>query len=168
MPTSLDDTFTNLLEEHKGILFKVAHAYCQDDTDRQDVIQEMIIQLWRSDDRYDPQYRLSTWVYRIALNTAISFYRREEKRKSSVALRDHVLEVIDPYESAEQRENVQLLYHFIHQLPELERALMILYLDEKNYSEIAEVLGISETNVATKISRIKQKLKKQFSTLNSV
>ena len=163
-----DSTFTDLLEAHKGILFKVARAYCQDETDRQDVIQEIIIQLWRSYRRYDAKYQLSTWVYRIALNTAISYYRREENRRPSVALSDQVLAVTDPNESAEQRENVQLLYQFIHQLPTLDRALMLLYLDEESYREIAEVLGITETNVATKISRIKQKLKKQFSTLNAV
>ena len=168
MTQSPDDTFTNLLEEHKGILFKVARAYCQDETDRQDVIQEIIIQLWRSYGRYDPQYRLSTWVYRIALNVAISFYRREKKRKeSAVTITDNILEVVAPEED-QPNENIQLLHRFIHQLPELDRALMILYLDEKGYSEIAEVLGITETNVATKISRIKQKLKKQFLILNSV
>ena len=166
MAKMADDTFSNLIEEHKGILYKVANAYCQDETDRQDVIQEIIIQLWRSVDRYDQQYRMSTWIYRIALNVAISFYRRESRRKASVTpLTDTILEVVDPDEPAPQRENIRLLHRWISQLPELDRALMILYLDEKSYQEMGEVLGITETNVATKISRIKQKLKKQFSTL---
>ena len=168
MTKTADDTFSNLIEDHKRILYKVAHAYCQDATDRQDVIQEIIIQLWQSFDRYDHQYRQSTWVYRIALNVAISFYRRERRRKeSSTSLTDGILEVINAEEPNDQDENIQLLHRFINQLPKLERALMLLYLDEKSYVEIAEVLGITPTNVATKISRIKQKLRTQFSTLTS-
>ena len=169
MARTADDTFSDLIEEHKGILYKVANAYCQDETDRQDVIQEIIIQLWHSLDRYDQRYQRSTWVYRIALNVAISFYRREKKRKeSATTLTDNILEVVDPSGQEQQNENIQWLHRFISQLPELERALMLLYLDEKSYTEIAEIVGITQTNVATKISRIKQKLKKQFLTLNAL
>ena len=164
-----NDAFIDLIEKHKGILYKVANAYCHDETDRQDVIQEIVIQLWRSMDRYDQQYQMSTWIYRIALNVSISFYRRERKRKElATPLTDHVLEVVYPDEPAQQHENVQLLHRFISQLSKMDRALMILYLDEKSYQEMGEVLGITETNVATKISRIKQKLKKQFSALNAL
>ena len=107
-------------------------------------------------------------MYRIALNVAISFYRRERRRKeSSTSLTDGILEVINTEEPDGQDENIQLLHRFINQLPKLERALMLLYLDEKSYVEIAEILGITPTNVATKISRIKQKLRTKFSTLTT-
>ena len=114
MTKTADDTFSNLIEDHKRILYKVAHAYCQDATDRQDVIQEIIIQLWQSFDRYDHRYRQSTWVYRIALNVAISFYRRERRRKeASTSLTDGILKVINAEEPNDQDENIQLLHRFI-------------------------------------------------------
>ncbi len=135
------------------------------DGKQQDLIQEIIYHLWRSLGKYNPTYRQSTWVYRIALNVSISFYRKEKRRNASTTpLSDAILEVASESESESEdlQEDIRLLHQFINQLPALHRALMILYLDQKSYQEIADILGITETNVATKISRIKQKLKHQF------
>lgn len=157
---SRQERFLPLLEEHKKILYKVASSYCRNDADRQDLIQEIAVQLWRSFDRYDERHRFSTWMYRIALNVAISFYRSESRRKrDTVAAEESILEIADPRGSLEADENLQILQRLIGQLDELDRALIILYLDGNRYDTIAEILGISETNVGTKINRIKQKLR---------
>jgi RNA polymerase sigma-70 factor (ECF subfamily) len=103
-------------------------------------------------------------MYRVALNVAISFYRKEKRSIPALSLTDHLLEIADKQDNSETEERLNQLQQFINQLKELDRALIILYLEEKSYSEIAEILGITETNVATKISRIKTRLKQQFST----
>ena len=158
------DQFLTLILENRKIIYKISHAYCGDPEDRKDLEQEIIIQLWQSSDKYDAQYKLSTWIYRIALNVAISFLRREKSRKKQVTPADQSLieRVEDQSESADLESNINLLYHFINQLDELNRALMLLYLDDYPYKEIAEILGISETNVATKIGRNKQQLQRAF------
>jgi RNA polymerase sigma factor (sigma-70 family) len=155
------DRFVALLEEHKKILYKVASSYCRNPADRQDLVQEMVVALWKSFGRYDDRYRFSTWMYRIALNVAISFYRSEVRRtRHTEPARDSVLEIAAAAsESATPDGEFQLLQNLMQQLGELDRALLILYLDENRYDTIAEILGISETNVGTKISRIKQKLR---------
>ncbi|RRB02735.1 RNA polymerase sigma factor [Larkinella rosea] len=158
------DQFLALIEDHKKIIFKVCNSYCKDSEDRKDLVQEVIIQLWQSYGRYDEQYKLSTWIYRITLNVAISFYRTERTRKSHTQpIHDALIDIAE--EAQEVESDSGLLHRFINQLDELNRALMILYLDEKSYRDISDILGISETNVATKINRIKQKLKLQFSKL---
>ncbi|ELR71204.1 RNA polymerase ECF-type sigma factor [Fulvivirga imtechensis AK7] len=160
-----DKAFVDLIERNKGIIYKVANSYCTDTEERKDLVQEMIIQLWRSFANYDSQYKISTWMYRIALNVAISYYRKERKTPSS-PITSTIINIPAGEEQSEREENIKWLYHFINELDELNRALMLLYLDDSSYKEMAEVLGISETNVATKIGRIKKKLKQQFSLIN--
>jgi|TARA_B100000315_G_scaffold187887_1_gene177559 RNA polymerase sigma-70 factor (ECF subfamily) len=158
------DRFLGLVLENKKIIYKICHSYCRDPEDREDLAQEIIIHLWKSSARYDDQYRLSTWIYRVALNVAISFYRREKRRKQGASpIDEHIMELVDdPQEQGGLEDNIQHLYRFIDRLNGLNKALMLLYLDDHSYSEMAEILGITETNVATKISRIKQTLKQEF------
>ena len=163
--TTIDqqDRFLTLLEEHDKILYKVASSYCRDAEDRRDLIQEIVVQLWRSFGRFDGRYKFSTWMYRIAMNVAISFYRSHSRRKrDTVPVDESLLEIVAADGEAETSDDVRLLHHFIGQLDELNRALMILYLDGNSYDTIAEILGISTTNVATKISRIKERLRRDF------
>ncbi len=148
-----EERFQNLIDEHKKILYKICHAYCPNPADRDDLAQEIMFQLWRSFGRFDERVRFSTWMYRIALNVAISFYRRESVRGRHVMAGGRLLESIG--ESPADSEDVQTLYQWIAQLDPLNRAVVILYLDGNSYREIAGVLDISETNVATKIGRIK-------------
>ncbi|TSD67407.1 sigma-70 family RNA polymerase sigma factor [Inquilinus sp. KBS0705] len=156
------DQFLFLIQQNKKLIFKVCNAYCADAEDRKDLVQEVIIQLWHSFGNYNNQFKLSTWMYRIALNTAISFYRSDRKRRiSTTSINENVFDIADD-DSKELDEKVTLLYQFIGRLDELNKALMILYLDNNSYKDIADILGITETNVATKISRIKQYLKTQF------
>lgn len=160
------ERFQALLDEHKRILYKVCHSYCRNRDDREDLAQEIIVQLWLSFARFDERYRFSTWMYRIALNVAISFYRRESTRTRYV-ISDHeqVLDAVD--ETKSQPGDIRLLYQFIEKLDELNKALALLYLDGNSYAEIAGVLGITETNVATKINRFKNSMKQEFSTRQS-
>jgi RNA polymerase sigma factor (sigma-70 family) len=162
------DQFLAVVAANKGILYKVANSYCRDPDDREDLVQEMVLQVWRSFDRYNEQYKQSTWMYRIALNVAISFYRKANRRKQvHHPLSASILSYVEPSETAETELQINRLHAFIAELKEIDKALMLLYLEEKSYKEIAEIMGLSETNVATKLSRIKAALKLKFSELNN-
>src|SRR5262249_29526801 len=131
--------FTDLVRRHAGLIHRVAYAYCRDAADREDVVQEIAVQLWRSRERYDERFRETTWIYRIALNVAISFHRRERRhRERKLPLEELPLAVAEP---AEPGEDVQLLLRCIDDLSALERALVLLYLDGNDHASIAEVLG---------------------------
>ena len=157
----MQERFQTLVDEHKKILYKVCNSYCRNRDDREDLAQEIIVQLWRSFGSFEERYRFSTWMYRIALNVAISFYRRENTRTRHVLSDEEtVLKAID--ETENQTAEVQALYEFIAGLEPLNKALILLYLDGNSYSEIADVVGITETNVATKISRLKQTMREEF------
>jgi len=159
--------FLKLIQDNKGIIVRICNSYCAKKNDREDLAQEITIQLWKAGDHYDPNQKFSTWMYRVALNVAISFYRKGKTAITSVSLDEGCYELEDENEPADETAgNINLLQRLINELGELDRALMILFLEEKTYAEIAEILGISETNVATKISRTKKKIKQKFSELN--
>ena len=161
------DKFSTLLKENQGILFKICNAYCGKKPDMEDLAQEMVYQLWKSYGNYNPSYKFTTWMYRIALNTAISFYRREKKKGFTIPIEEDHIDIQQSKEPENPAEDqISLLRQFIDELKELDKALMILYLEEKPYLEIADIVGISETNVATKINRIKEKLKQKFTSYN--
>ncbi|WP_337043557.1 RNA polymerase sigma factor [Emticicia sp. 17c] len=161
-------SFVNLVNTHKGIIYKVALAYCKDPDDRNDLIQEIMIQLWKSFDNYDDTYKHSTWIYRISLNVAISFYHKETRRKHIAnPIHEGLLNYTETYNNHETEERIQALQQFIAELKDLDKALMLLYLEEKSYKEIAGIMGMTETNVATRISRIKLILKQKFSSASN-
>jgi RNA polymerase sigma factor (sigma-70 family) len=167
MNLELSEDFVNTLENNKGIIYKIANSYCKDPEDRQDLIQEITIQLWKSFERYNGTAKFSTWMYKISLNTAISFYRKNNRRKVfHVPLSKTVIQTTSEVLEDEKEVSLGLLEKFIRELNELDRALIILYLEEKSQHEIAEILGISISNVSTKIGRIKERLKNKFSRLN--
>jgi RNA polymerase sigma-70 factor (ECF subfamily) len=155
--------FAGLLERHRGIGLKVAHSYCRHPDDRADLAQDIAAQLWRAFPGYDAaRASFSTWMYRIALNVAISHVRSSSLRgRHSVPLDDEALLAGDG-DDHEGDEHLRLLHDFIARQDPLHRALLLLYLDERSHREIADVLGISEANVATKISRLKQRLRNEF------
>jgi len=169
MSTQTDqESFLKLIEENKRIIFKICNAYCHNANDREDLAQEIIYQLWKSAVSFDQEHKFTTWMYRVALNTAISFYRKEIKNKSFVSISNHHANVAATDDGLrDKEENINLLQQFINELKELDRAMMILYLEEKSYGEMAEILGITVTNVATKISRIKENLRQKFMTKNN-
>lgn len=161
------DQFLTLVIENKGLIFKVCRAYCRDSEDQEDLAQEIIIQLWRTSARYDDQQKLSTWIYRVALNVAISAHRREIRRNRTAGEARDVFLAFDDRQGKDQEtdHDIHLLYQFIDDLSELNKALMLLYLDDRGYAEIASILGISQTNVATKISRAKVALRQKFESV---
>ena len=155
--------FEQIVETNRGIIYKVANSYCKDSDDRKDLVQEIIIQLWRSFKRFDHSSKLSTWIYRVALNVAISFYRKDSKRKmTSTELTESLIAVIPENEASETEGQINQLQQFIGELKDMDRALMILYLEDKSQKEMGEIMGITETNVSTKIARIKEKLRAKF------
>ncbi len=157
------DAFQALLERHRGIVFKVAGTYRWDPEDRADLGQDIVAELWRAFPRYDPARPFPTWMYRIALNVAISSLRRDRHRSRTTSLdEDHHRLVDTDTPSPEQARHVQQLHRYIDRQPPLDRALLLLYLEDHGYREIAEILGISETNVATKLSRLKQRLRDEL------
>lgn len=160
--------FLVVVEHNKGILFKVANSYCRNIEDRKDLVQEIILQLWKSFDNYNEKFKLSTWIYRISLNVAISFYRKENRRKRiSNSLTTAIFDFSETEITDEKETNLGILNQIISELNDLNKALMLLYLEEKSYKEISEIIGITETNVATKIGRIKSKIKKEFNQLKN-
>lgn len=167
MVSDKKDRFIQTIDEHKKIIYKIVNSYCPNRENRKDLEQEIIIQLWKSFDKYDDHYKYSTWMYRIALNVAISFYRKERKwsLKSDFYTEASIFNMVDENDDDELDDQIKLLQNFINNLNELNKALMLLYLEEKSHEEIAEILGITKTNVATKIGRIKLKLKKEFENI---
>jgi RNA polymerase sigma factor (sigma-70 family) len=157
----LNTQFEQIIEQHKGILLKVARIYSTQLDDRDDLIQEMRIQIWRSWSKYNPQFAITTWMYRIAINVAISNYRKHIKRQPIQPITEQVLEVSESIHH-EKELALQQLEQFIQELNELDRALILLYLEDKKQIEIADILGLSVSNVSTKIARIKEKLKQRF------
>jgi RNA polymerase sigma-70 factor (ECF subfamily) len=167
-PQQQADKFLAVITQHKGIIYKIANLYCRQEEDRKDLIQEIIFQLWRSFGNYKEQYRLSTWLYKISLNVAISYYRKDRRRSTTaLPLTDSIIDMVPGTEQDGTEQQLQLLQRFVNELKPLDRALMILYLEEKTYKEMAEILGLTETNIATRISRVKDKLKLKFLTVNN-
>jgi RNA polymerase sigma-70 factor (ECF subfamily) len=158
------DKFISVIKNNQNLIFKICNSYCSNPENRKDLQQEILMQLWNSFSKFDGRVKLSTWIYRIALNTAISFYRNDCKHNDKkVTINASVIYLSDFEYLPEQDENIVMLYQFIGNLNEMDRALILLYLDDNKYKDIAEILGISETNVATKINRIKKILREQFS-----
>ena len=154
-------TFETLLQEHRGIVLKVAATYARDLDDRADLAQEIAAQLWRAWPGYDPARRFSTWMYRIALNVAISHLRQAGRRdRHLVPLDEERHDVADASAADhEANERIRMLHRFIATLDPLNRALLLLYLEQHSSREIAEVLGIGESNVTTRISRLKRRIR---------
>ena len=161
-----EEIFTCLLEQHVGIIRKVAFGYTITFADREDLTQEITLQLWRAYPRYSSDRPFSTWMYRIALNVAISFLRRHTHPvRQTVPLEEHEF-ADENAQAAETDERLALLRQIIASLAPLDRGLMLLYLEDHSYREIAAVLGITETNVATKLNRLKQRVREEMLKLN--
>jgi RNA polymerase sigma-70 factor (ECF subfamily) len=157
LETERDRIFNEWLAGHKGILFKVVHAYAFEHADRQDLFQEIVIQVWRSVDAFRGESSVPTWMYRVALNTAIAWTRREDKHqrgKQPLAVVEGLLTTA----SAAPDPRVEWLYQQIAQLKDIDRSVALLLLDGFSYKDIAAIVGITESHVGVKISRIKSAL----------
>lgn len=150
----LEDNFLELMKLHEQIIYKIVSFYANQEHSTKDLHQEVILNLWKAYPSFRGDSKFSTWMYRIALNTCITFYR---KNRISLHYTDTIIDMPD---YSDNSENIKELYVLINRLNQIEKALLLLYLDEKPYKEIAEITGLSVTNVATRIGRIKDKLKK--------
>lgn len=155
-PGSKEKKFTQILENHKKLIFKIANSYCRDPEVRKDLMQEIVLQLWKAFPKYNSKFALSTWIYRIALNVAISNYRKEKSRRKRVDEYKEVVEITD--HDLQRDDRLDQLYQMIDRLEPLEKAIMIMYLEGRNQKEMAEVMGTTPTNISTRINRIKNKL----------
>ena len=143
------------MEQHKQIIYKVCFMYASDDETVNDLFQEVTLNLWKSFSRFRGDSKVTTWVYRIAVNTCISWLRVSGKRIKTVPLTFSMTELLS---DEQEKENLRELYALINRLGKLERALILLWLEERSYEEIAEILDISVSNVGVRINRIKAKL----------
>jgi RNA polymerase sigma-70 factor (ECF subfamily) len=149
----LEAEFLNMLQDYNGIIYKIASFYTDENATLDDLYQDVVLNLWKAFPNFRKESQLSTWIYRIALNTCVSFYRKNTRRPACVEITPE----IKAY--TEENEGIAELYACINRLGKLERALILLYLEDRSYKEIAEIMGITTTNVSTKINRIKEKLK---------
>ena len=145
------------MDEHQGIVLHISALYSNSRDERDDVSQEIILQAWKSFKSFKDQSKFSTWLYRVALNTAISYLRKSKKVEliSMSNLNDPTVESVN-----ELDEEIANLYQAINRLSKIDKALVLLYLEDYGYEEMAGILGISSTNVGVKINRIKKRLKK--------
>ncbi|TVZ53077.1 RNA polymerase sigma factor [Dokdonia sp. Hel_I_53] len=158
--TTKESKFTQLIKDNEGIIYKIVMTYADNREDQMDLYQDVVLQLWKGYDSFKGDSKISTWMYRVALNTSFSFIRKEKRKVKSIAL-DHIHLV---YEVKDQllEERVRELYAQIKQLNDIEKGIMLLLLEGKKYEEIANITGFSKTAISTRISRIKEKLKKQL------
>jgi RNA polymerase sigma factor (sigma-70 family) len=158
------EKFIEIITENQNLIYKICNSYCSDKEGRKDLEQEILLQLWKSLKKFDGRVKITTWIYKIALNTAISCYRKDCKRLDKPNDFDISIISLSDFEyDSSIEEKISVLYKLLNKLGSMERALMLLYLDDYKHKEIAEILAISESNVATKISRIKMTLREQIS-----
>ena len=159
MAIAEEQKFISLINEHQGLIHKVCIMYENDADVRNDLFQEIVLQLWKSFSSFRGESKISTWMYRIALNTAISGYRKQTRLVRTEDLRERHLNISDAG-TDDYDENFQKLQWAIRQLTEIERAMIMMALEEIPYEEIAETIGITQNNVRVRMNRIREKLKK--------
>jgi RNA polymerase sigma-70 factor, ECF subfamily len=152
--------FINLINQHQGLIHKICFMYEQDQDARNDLFQEIVLQLWKSFPTFRGEAKITTWMYRIALNTAISGYRKQSRHVKTEDLQEMHFNISENYGIEEREEDFQRLQAAIRQLSEVERAMIMMALDEIPYDEIAETIGITQNNVRVRMNRIREKLKK--------
>jgi len=156
----LEHNFVELLEQHQNIVHKVCRLYTNNREAHNDLFQEITIQLWRAFPKFRGDSKFSTWMYRVGLNTAITLYRKSKRSLKTSDIEDVSFKIkAEEYDDTEE-EQLKLLYKAVHQLNDIEKALVFLYLEDKDYREISETLGITEVNARVKMNRVKTKLRK--------
>jgi RNA polymerase sigma-70 factor (ECF subfamily) len=160
----MEKAFIEMINNNLGTIYKVCGIYNREGEHKQDMFQEIILQLWKSYPSFRHEAKINTWVYRVALNTAITNFRRVNKRPENVLLDEATLQLADISDFKEEEEKLQILKAAIEKLNGIEKAIIMLYLDEKTYDEIAEIVGITNSNVGVRLNRIKNKLTKIIKT----
>ncbi|MDG1661653.1 MAG: sigma-70 family RNA polymerase sigma factor [Winogradskyella sp.] len=159
MDKELEHSFVEQLQKHQNIVHKICRLYSNNQDAHNDLFQEITIQLWRAYPKFRGDSKFSTWMYRVGLNTAITLYRKSKRSIKTSDFDAYQFKIkAEEYDSTEE-EQLKLLYQAVHQLNDIEKALVLLYLEDKDYREISETLGISEVNARVKMNRVKKKLK---------
>lgn len=154
------ENFTTAIKDNEGFIYKIASVYTNNRDDKNDLIQEILFQLWKSFDSYKQKSNVSTWIYRVALNVALYQLRLSKKRVATTSIEVGILNNQEE-ENKDSDEKWKIFKQHIDDLNPLDKGIIMLYFDNKSYDEIAEIIGISKTNVGTKLLRIKEKLKSQ-------
>ncbi|WP_321332472.1 sigma-70 family RNA polymerase sigma factor [uncultured Bacteroides sp.] len=162
MDVNVEREFLSVIREYERMIYKVCYLYTTRNATLNDLYQEVALNIWRAYPKFRHECKVSTWIYRIALNTCISFIRKEKNIPEIVTLTQEVYWMTE--EQDELQTMLRELYLLINQLSPFEKSVILLYLEEKSYEEIAEITGLTLTNVATKLSRIKEKLRKMKRT----
>ena len=155
----MEKIFTDIINAHRGIIYKICNLYCRDEAYKKDLFQEIVLQLWKSYPSFRKEAKSSTWIYRVALNTAIANFRKEIRKPDTAPLTDASF-WIPEIEYPLEKEHITALMQAIDQLNKLEKAIVLLYLEEKTYDEISEIIGMTNSNVGVRLNRIKAKLGK--------
>jgi RNA polymerase sigma-70 factor (ECF subfamily) len=157
--SALEKEFLEIIKINQGIIHKVCSLYCDDEEDRHDLFQEILAQLWKSFPTFRNESKFSTWMYRVALNTAITTFKKTKKQPGLIRLTSESFQIADDTNSREKNEEIALLKQAITRLSGIEKSIILLFLEEKEYEEIAEITGITQNYVRVKMNRIKKKLK---------
>ncbi|WP_299324485.1 sigma-70 family RNA polymerase sigma factor [uncultured Maribacter sp.] len=159
MNKELEHKFVTELQDNQNIVHKVCTLYTNDRDSHNDLFQEITIQLWKAYPKFRGEAKFSTWMYRVALNTAITLYRKNKRRIDTADYESIIFKIkADEYDETEELQ-LKLMYKAVKQLNDIDKALVFLYLEDKNYAEISETLGITEVNARVKMNRIKTKLR---------
>nr|WP_321358398.1 sigma-70 family RNA polymerase sigma factor [uncultured Draconibacterium sp.] len=156
----MEKEFLHIIRKNQGIIHKVCNIYCDTEDDRSDLFQEIVVQLWKSYPNFRRESKVSTWMYRVALNTAITSFKKSKRRPDQSSLTYDNFQIEDEKYDTETEENIKVLHKAIQQLTGIEKSIVLLYLENKKYEEIAEITGITQNYVRVKMNRIKKKLKK--------
>ena len=156
-----EEEFVGIIKQNEGVIFKITTIYTDNRHDQQDLYQDIVYQLWKSFKSFRNEAKISTWMYSVALNTALTRIKRNKRKGHSVSMDKVILSQTEHYDTGFE-EKLKILYGHIKQLNVLEKGLMLLLLEGKKYDEIGEITGLSQSNVGTRISRIKNKLKSQI------
>ncbi|MDV4102570.1 RNA polymerase subunit sigma-70 [Elizabethkingia anophelis] len=148
--------FLEKIEKHKGMIFKISKMYLENQEDREDMFQEIILQLWKSYQAFEGKSQFSTWLYRVSLNTAITFLKRDKKRTDKNELHENI--DIEDEQNTDKELQTEFLYKAVQELNPIEKALIFLFLEGQNYKQISENMGITEVNARVKLNRTKEKL----------
>lgn len=150
-----EQSFLDIIAQNQQLIYKVCYMYATDDDHFKDLYQEVLINLWQGIDRFRGDARLSTWIYRICINTCVTYFRRNHYHDETMSL-DNIVEIPDG--DVSRLNDLKEMYRLISRLRKLDKAIILMWLDEKSYDEIAEVTGLTRNNVASRIHRIKAKL----------
>ncbi|WP_167614128.1 RNA polymerase sigma factor [Maribellus sediminis] len=160
----MEKEFLQIIQKNQGIVHKVCNIYCDTEEDRHDLFQEIVAQLWRSFPTFRKESKVSTWMYRVALNTAITTFKKSKRRPDQNRLTFENFQIEDETYDAEVEEQIKSLHKAVNHLTGVEKSIVLLFLENKKYEEIAEITGITQNYVRVKMNRIKKKLKKLMDT----